>query len=220
MNQQQSQQRATTERVRKRSREATRSPIEPPIPEAAGDPEITRPAGLTEGGRARRPGEELGGSRAPFLTCTHCGFETEAIRCPRGCGLIELQSIDATIPTRWNVCLTFATPVIAFLVALWASESLGDNMNTFREFRHAVVVVGALTVATIACVCASAGLRFKGISPITAKTHAKEQVPGSTTVATVPSNERLARQGPGIPKGGHFPERMCPNNLSHESKSR
>jgi hypothetical protein len=151
--------RATTESVRGRSRGATRSPTGPPIPEAAGDPEITRPAGPTKGGRASRPGGELGGSRAPLLTRTHSGSETGTIRCPRGCGLIGLQNTDATIPTRWNVCLTFATPVIAFLVALWASESLIDNANTFREFRHAVGFVGALTVATIACLCSSAGLR-------------------------------------------------------------
>src|SRR5262245_14031243 len=62
--------------------------------------------------------------------------------------------------------------------------------------------------------------RKKGLSPIGAATTAKEQYRSRKPLATVPSNDRLARHRPVVTRIGHFRVEKCPNNPSQESKSR
>ena len=60
----------------------------------------------------------------------------------------------------------------------------------------------------------------QGISPIRAVIHAKQQDPSPPSLAAVPSNGRLAGQGPAVSREGCFSYEMCLNNPSQESKSR
>jgi hypothetical protein len=79
--------------------------------------------------------------------------------------------------------LAFTTSVIASLVAFWASEPLSYEIKTYRDFRYSVVVVGALTVGTLAGITASSWLRsstFEG----------DEQELGKLSLSPVEENRR------------------------------